>query len=210
MIRAAALVSGNGARFQALADCVYFGEIPDFELVVISSDPQAYALKRAKNAGISSYVVEEALFPNGASYALALLNKLRDLDVDLIVSCGFRPALGEGTARLYFGRAISVRPALVPAFDGVPEGEVCAAALRRGVKLSGATAYYLSENGGIGPVIAQKAVEVLPDDTAETLRRRITEEGEWDLLTRAVKLHCSGALRLENGIVTLADRKPEK
>jgi phosphoribosylglycinamide formyltransferase-1 len=199
MLRAAALVSGDGAKLQALADCVYFGEIPGFELCVISSDPAAHALIRARNAGIPTYVVEEALFPNGASYSLALLNKLRDLDIDLVVLADFLPALGEGTSRLYHGRAIGVRPALVPAFDGVKAADVCAQALRRGVKLVGATSYYADDRGDVGAIIDQKAVPVLPDDTAETLRRRITQDAEWDLITAAVKAHCSGMLRLADG-----------
>lgn len=205
MLRAAALVSGDGAKLQALADCVYFGEIPDFELCVISSDPEAHALNRARNAGIPTYVVEEALFPNGASYALALLNKLRDLDIDLVVLADFLPALGEGTSRLYHGRVIGVRPALVPAFDGVKDGDVCAAALRRGVRVTGATSYYADDRGAVGAIIAQKAVAVMPGDTPEILRRRITEDAEWDLITEAVKAHCAGRLRLEDGRAVTGD-----
>lgn len=210
MIRAAALVSGGGTKLQALIDCVYFGEIPDFELTaVISSDPEAYAVNRAKSAGIPVYMVEEALFPNGASFALALLNKLRDLDIDLIVLAGFRPKLGEGTARLYYGNCIGVTPSLIPAFGGLPEAAVCRAAIDRGVKLTGATAYYMSESGGVGPIILQKAVEVLPGDTPESLRRRVMEEGEAPLLTEAVKLHCRGQIKLEGERVTTADPAPD-
>ncbi len=203
MIKAAALVSGGGTKLQALIDCVYFGEIPDFELAaVISSDPEAYAVHRAESAGIPVYIVEEALFPNGASFALALLNKLRDLDIDLIVLAGFRPSLGEGTAHLYYGRCIGAAPSLIPSFGGLPEAAICRAALDRGVKLTGATAYYASDNGGVGPIILQKAIEVEPLDTPEALRRRVMEYGEGPLLTEAVKLHCAGRLKLEDGRVT--------
>lgn len=202
MTKAAALVSEGGAKLQALIDCVYFNEIPDFELTVISSDPKAYAMTRAKNAGLPCYVVEEAIFPNGASFALALLNKLRDLDIGLVILSDFFPAIGEGTARLYSGRVLGVRPALVPAFDGLRDSAVCAAAVARGIKLTGATAYYADDSGGVGPIIAQKTVEVLPDDTAGSLRRRILEEAEGQLLTDAVKNHCRGRLTIEDGRVT--------
>ncbi len=203
MIKAAALVSEGGAKLQALIDCVYFNEIPDFELTVISSDPNAYALTRAKNAGLACYVVEEAIFPNGASFALALLNKLRDLDIDLIILSDFSPAIGEGTARLYSGRVIGVRPALIPAFEGLRDGAVCAAAIERGIKITGATSYYANDSGGPGPIIAQKTVDVLPDDTPGSLRRRVMEEAEWRLLPEAVKLHCQGKLTIENGRVMI-------
>lgn len=201
MIKAAALVSEGGSKLQSLIDCVFFGEIPDFELTVISSNPEAYALSRARNAGIPSYVVEEALFPNGASFALALLNKLRDLDVDFIILSDFTPSLGAGTAHLFNGRVIGVRPALVPAFDGIKDADVCAEALRRGVKLTGATAYYADDLGGVGPIIMQKGVSVLPDDTPESLRRRVMEEAEWELLTESVKRHCAGKLEILDGCV---------
>jgi len=205
MTKAAALVSEGGTKLQSLIDCVYFDEIPDFELTVISSDPKAYALARAKNAGLPSYVVEEAIFPNGASFALALLNKLRDLDIDLIILSDFFPAIGEGTARLYSGRVIGVRPALVPAFERVRDGAVCAAALDRGVRITGATSYYANDSGGVGPIIRQKAVDVLPDDDAGTLRRRIMEEAEKDLLQEAVMLHCKGKLQIEDGRVSILE-----
>lgn len=206
MIKAAALVSGGGSKLQSLIDCVYFGEIPDFELsAVISSDPEAYAVTRAKNAGIPTYIVEEALFPNGASFALALLNKLRDLDIDLIVLAGFLPHLGEGTSHLFYGRIIGVTPSLVPAFGGLPESAVCRAALDRGVRITGATAYYASEAGGVGPIIAQRAVDVLPGDDPEALRRRVMEQAEWKLLPEAVKLHCAGKLKLADGRVKVSE-----
>lgn len=206
MIKAAALVSEGGAKLQSLIDCVFFGEIPDFCLsAVISSKPDAYALVRAKTAGIPTYVVEEALFPNGASFALALLNKLRDLDIDLILLCDFGPAIGAGTAHLYRGRVLGVRPALVPAFDGVPDGEVCAAVLARGAHVTGATAYYADDAGGVGPIIAQKSVNVLPEDTAETLRRRVMDEAEWPLMTEAVKRHCAGKLTVTDGRVAVSE-----
>ena len=205
MTKAAALVSEGGTKLQALIDCVYFDEIPDFELTVISSDPKAYALTRAKNAGLPYYVVEEAIFPNGASFALALLNKLRDLDIDLIILADFYPSIGEGTARLYSRRVIGVRPALVPAFPGIRDGAVCAAAVERGVRLSGATSYYANDSGGVGPIIRQKAVDVMPDDDAGTLRRRIMEEAERDLLQEAVILHCKGKLEIEDGRVKILE-----
>lgn len=205
MTKAAALVSEGGSKLQALIDCVYFDEIPDFELTVISSDPKAYALTRAKNAGLPCYVVEEAIFPNGASFSLALLNKLRDLDIDLIILSDFFPSLGEGTARLYSGRVIGVRPALVPAFEGIRDSAVCAAAVERGVRITGATSYYANDSGGVGPIIKQMSIDVMPGDDAGVLRRRIMEDAEWGLLQEAVKLHCKGKLQIEDGRVTILE-----
>ncbi len=208
MIKAAALVSEGGSKLQALIDSVFFQEIPDFELTVISSDPEAHAVVRAENAGLPCYIVEEALFPNGASFSLALLNKLRDLDIDLIILSDFWPPLGDGISRLYYGRAIGVRPALVPAFEGVREDKVCGEALRRGLRVTGATSYYADSTGGVGPIIDQRAVEILPEDTPVTLRRRLMEDAEWPLLVDAVKRHCAGKLKLVDGAAVSADASP--
>ena len=173
MLNAAALVSGDGAELQALLDSVFFGEIEGFSLsAVIATERGSFALTRAEGAHVPGYVVEEAI---GASFSLALLNKLRDLDIDFIILAGFAPKLSEGLARAYRGRALGLRCALSPAFDGLPAPELCRAALDRGVRCTGATVYAPADNGEVGEILLQAPVEVEPGDSPEKLRRRILE-----------------------------------
>jgi len=202
MIRTAVLVSGGGANLQPILDLGYFGEVPELKLAaVISSVPGVYALERAEMAGVPTYVVERALFPNGPSFCNALLGKLRDLDVDLVVCAGFAEKLSYGLLHFYRGRVIGVQNALFPAFctkAGFDPVQAVAETLRLGLRVTGATAYFLGEEDvGCGPVISQRAVPVLPGDTAASLSQRIMREGEWAALTEAVTLYCAGRLRLE-------------
>ncbi len=187
MINAAALASGDGAELQALLDSVFFSEIEGFSLsAVIATRRGSFALTRAGSAHVPGYVVDESIFPNGASFSLALLNKLHDLDIDFIILAGFAPKLSEGLARAYRGRALMLRSALCPAFDGVPEPELCAAAIRRGVKWTGATVCAPAESGEPGEILLQQPVELLPGDNADKLRRRLVESAG-PLLVEAVK-----------------------
>ena len=118
MIRSAVLVSGKGTKLQRLLDSVFFGEIPELQLVaVISSDANAYALKRARNAGIETVVVEPAMFPNDTSYDMAIRNKLKDMDIELVINAGFYPGVGRETARSFHNKVIAVQPSLIPAFE---------------------------------------------------------------------------------------------
>ncbi len=189
MIHAAALVSGDGAELQALLDSVFFGEIPGFSLsAVIATGRDCFALTRAGGAHVPGYVVDESIFPNGASFSLALLNKLRDLDIDFIILAGFAPKLSEGLARAYRNRALGLRCALCPAFDSVKSGELCAAAIERGVKYTGATVYRPDESGEIGSILAQVPVEVLEGDSPQSLRRRVIDAAG-PMLVEAVKTY---------------------
>lgn len=206
MVKTAVLVSGGGTNLQAVMDAHLFGEIPNCELTaVISSDPEAYALIRAKSANIPAYVVDRALFPNSATYGTALLQKLEDLDIELVVLAGYILPLGNTLLRAYEHRIINTFPALLPAFADCDSATLdpYEQALRAGVKLSGATAYFVTAEPP-GPIILQQAVEVWEGDTAKTLQRRITEEAEWKLLPRAIALFCQGSLHLENGVVHIA------
>jgi len=204
MIRGAALVSGGGTKLQALLDSVYFKEIPDFELVaVISSDPDAYALKRASNAKIPTFVVEPNRFPTPSSHSMAVANKLKDMDIDLVIVAGYKMPLGT-IASTFKGRIIGVHPSLVPAFENVKSG-IYSAVLERGVKITGATAYFANSQGDIGPIIMQKAVEVRPNDDYNSLRTRVIEEAEWKLLPKAVSLFCQNKLEIHGNSVIIKE-----
>ena len=207
MAKTAVLVSGGGATLQALLDLCYFEELPGLEITaVISSAPGVYALERAANARVPAYVVERAMFPNSASFSNALLGKLRDLDIELAVCAGFTEKLSYGLLHAYLGRIINVQPALFPMFctDRFDPTEAVEETLRRGVRVTGATAYFMGEDdNGFGPIITQRAVEVLPEDTAATLSERIMRQGEWPALTEAVGLFCAGRLRIQGERVVI-------
>lgn len=191
MARAAILVSGGGRRMRCLLDCAFFNEIEHLEIAgVVSSSPDAYALQSARNANVPAYVVDDHLFPNAGSYGLALLNKLKDIDTDFVVLAGFTPSLGPA-ARYYSGKVLGVFPALVPSFEDLPEEKVCAAALARGMYVTGATAYLADDVGKIGHILAQKAVPILSDDTPEILQDRIFEDAQKELLINAVREFCA-------------------
>ena len=200
MVRAAALVSGDGAKLQAILDSMYFKEIPDFELIaVISSEKDAYAMKRALNAGVPAYVVDPELFPNMTSHSMAVANKLKDMDIELVILAGYDMPLGVIPYQ-FKNHIIGTFPALYPAFEDA-EGDVQRAVLERGVKITGATAYFADADGRVGGIILQRAVEVMPDDTPDSLRRRVLEDAEWKLLSQAVSLYCANRLSIRGNRV---------
>ena len=200
MVRAAALVSGDGAKLQAILDSMYFKEIPDFELVaVISSEKDAYAMKRALNAGVPAYVVDPELFPNMTSHSMAVANKLKDMDIELVILAGYDMPLGVIPYQ-FKNHIIGTYPALYPAFEDA-EGDVQRAVLERGVKITGATAYFADADGRVGGIILQRAIEVMPDDTPDSLRRRVLEDAEWKLLSQAVSLYCANRLSIRGNRV---------
>jgi len=202
MVRAAALVSGDGARLQAILDSMYFKEIPNFELVaVISPARDVYAMKRALNAGVPAYVVDPELFPNATSHSMAVANKLKDMDIELVILAGYDQPLGVIPYQ-FKNRVIGTFPALYPAFEDA-EGDIQRAVLERGVKVTGATAYFADGDGRVGSIISQQAVEVRPNDTPDTLSRRVLEEGEWRLLSQAVIYYCSGRLKIHGSRVLI-------
>ena len=199
MIRSAVLVSGKGTKLQSLLDSVFFGEIPELQLVaVISSDANAYALKRARNAGIETVVVEPAMFPNDTSYDMAIRNKLKDMDIELVINAGFYPGVGRETARSFHNKVIAVQPSLIPAFETLRGDAVHEAVLARGLKVTGATVHFVNEIPDGGEIILQKAVEIEAGDTPETLQRRVMEQAEWKLLPRATELVCRAITEEEN------------
>ena len=200
MIRAAALVSGDGGKLQAILDAMYFGELPNFELAaVISPEKDCNAMRRAVNARVPAYVVDPDLFPTITTHSMAVANKLKDMDVELVILADYDVSLGVIPYQ-FKNRIIGTYAALYPAFDDC-EGDLCAAVLARGCKLTGATSFFADGDGRVGAIIDQRSVVVLPDDTPETLSRRVMEEAEWKLLTDAVKLFCAGKLSVSDNLV---------
>ena len=208
MIRAAVLASGDGARLQAILDAMYFNEIPNFELVaVICPQKGDNAMKRALNAGVPAYVVDPELFPTMTSHSMAVANKLKDMDIELVILAGYTLPLGVVPYQ-FRNRIIGTYPALFPAFEH-REGNLHRAVLERGIKITGATAYFADGDGEVGGVILQKAIDVRPDDTPDSLEQRVMEECEWKLLIRAVALYCGGRLQLHGNRVVILDAKDE-
>ena len=202
MVRAAALVSGDGAKLQAILDSMYFKEIENFELVaVISPEKDVYAMKRALNAGVPAYVVDPELFPNMTSHSMAVANKLKDMDIELVILAGYDMPLGVIPYQ-FKNHIIGTFPALYPAFEDA-EGDVQRAVLERGVKITGATAYFADADGRVGGIILQRAIEVMPDDTPDSLRRRVLEDAEWKLLSQAVSLYCANRLSIRGNRVII-------
>ena len=203
MLNIVVLVSGGGTNLQALLDAKAAGQIPDGNFVrVISSAAGAYALERAKNAGVQGVVVERK-GKTAEEFETALLAELEDAKADLIVLAGFMTILSEKIIEKYPEKIINVHPALIPSFCG--KGfyglRVHEAALEKGVKVSGATVHIVTPECDAGPIILQKAVNVEQDDTPETLQRRIMEEAEWKILPEAVRLFCEGKITVENNKV---------
>ena len=190
MVRVAVLVSGGGTNLQAIIDAKAAGKIPSAELaLVLASNDKAYALERAAKAGIPSEVLRKAKGEETSLYGERLLEVLRKHNIDLVVLAGFLTILPENVIRAYDHRILNVHPSLIPSFcgDGFYGLRVHEAALEKGVKVTGATIHFVNEITDGGDIIAQKAVEVLPDDTPETLQKRVMVEAEWVLLPQAVE-----------------------
>lgn len=204
--RIAVLVSGGGTNLQALIDAQNRNELGGGKIAaVISSKVGAYALERAANAGIDGYTLPRKEYANNRDYTVAMVEKLQTLQIDLVVLAGCMVIFTEELVKAYPNAIINVHPALIPSFCG--EGfyglHVHEAALRYGVKLSGATVHFVSEECDGGPIIAQKSVAVLADDTPETLQKRIMEEAEWKLLPEAVSAFCQGRISVEGRTVII-------
>ena len=206
--RIAVLVSGGGTNLQALIDAQNRGGLGGGEIVaVISSKHGAYALERAAKAGIEGYVLPRKEFASNQAMTVALVQRLQALNIDLVVLAGCMIIFTQELVDAYPNAIMNVHPALIPSFCG--EGfyglRVHEEALRYGVKLSGATVHFVSAECDGGPIIAQKAVEVRPDDTPETLQRRIMEQAEWILLPRAVSLFCQDRITVNGRTVIIKE-----
>lgn len=204
----AVLVSGGGTNLQALIDAQARGELGGGIITaVISSKAGAYALERAKKAGIPGFVLPRKEFPSNRDMTLALVEKLKELKTDLVVLAGCMVIFTRELADAYPNAVMNVHPALIPSFcgPGYYGLRVHEEALRYGVKVSGATVHFVTEECDGGPIIAQKCVPVLEGDTPEILQKRIMTEAEWKLLPQAVSLFCQGRLRVEGRQVIIKE-----
>lgn len=204
----AVLVSGGGTNLQALIDAQNEGIIKSGKITcVISSNPDAYALERARNNNIETAVIRRKDFETFLEYDLALTELLKSKGADLVVLAGFMTILGHQVISEFKNRMINIHPALIPSFCG--EGyyglKVHKAVLEKGVKLSGATTHFVTEECDAGPIIMQRAVEVHNDDTPETLQRRIMENVEWKILPISVELFCSNKIKVKDNKTYIID-----
>ena len=203
MLKIAVLVSGGGTNLQAIIDKIAEGVITNTEIaVVISNNKNAYALERAKQAGIEAVCVSPKDYENREQFNQEFLKTLDRYQVDLVVLAGFLVVIPPAMIQKYENRIINIHPSLIPSFCGtgyyglkVHEG-----ALARGVKVTGATVHFVDEGTDTGPIILQKSVEVQNGDTPEILQRRVMEQAEWEILPRAIHL-------IANGKVTVKDKK---
>ncbi len=211
MLKLAVLVSGGGTNLQAILDSLSDGRITNAEIVtVISNNRHAYALERAKSAGVPAQCISPKNYENRDMFYDALLDALEASEADLVVLAGCMVVMPEKIVERYENRIINIHPALIPSFCGkdyyglrVHEG-----VLRRGVKVTGATVHFVDQGTDTGPIILQKAVEVRQGDTPEALQRRVMEEAEWVIMPRAIDLIANGRIQVTDGIVTISEEMP--
>lgn len=198
----AVFVSGGGTNFEALINAQENGKIPHGEIVLmVSSSKTAYALKRAENHGIKSVVCSKKELGSQERFEEEILKNLEENNIQLIVLAGFMSILSKEFTKTYENRIINIHPSLIPSFCG--EGfyglHVHEAALKKGVKVTGATVHIVNEIPDGGPIIMQRAVYIEENDTPETLQKRVMEQAEWKILPESVELICSGKVKIENG-----------
>ena len=206
MLKVGVLVSGGGTNLQAILDAIDCGKITNAEVsLVISNNPKAYALERAKNHNIEAVCISPKQFENREEFHRALLAKLKESAVELIVLAGFLVAIPPMIVEAYPNKIINIHPSLIPSFCG--KGyyglKVHEAALARGVKVTGATVHFVDEGTDTGPILLQKAVEVRTGDTPEVLQRRVMEEAEWRILPEAIHLIANGKVAVKDGQVMI-------
>ncbi len=206
MLKVGVLVSGGGTNLQAILDAIDNGEITNAQVsLVISNNAGAYALERAKNHKIEAVCISPKSYENREEFHKALLEKLQESGVDLVVLAGFLVAVPAMIVEAFPNRIINIHPSLIPSFCGtgyyglrVHEG-----ALARGVRVTGATVHFVDAGTDTGPIILQKAVEIDPEDTPETLQRRVMENAEWKILPKAIDLIANGRVTVKDGKVVI-------
>ncbi len=200
MLRLAVLVSGGGTNLQAIMDAIDAGKITNAQIVsVISNNKGAYALERARKYGAEALLLSPKDYETREAFHEALLQALLERDIDLVVLAGYLVVVPPNVIASFENRIINIHPSLIPSFCGTGcyGLHVHEKALEKGVKVSGATVHFVDEGTDTGPIILQKAVEVLQDDTPEVLQRRIMEQAEWIILPKAIDLIANGKVRVD-------------
>ena len=208
MLRIGVLVSGGGTNLQAVIDALNSGKITNACIeVVISNNKNAYALERARNNNIEALCISPKDFDDRSQFNQALINKLDEYNLDLIVLAGCMVVLPAELIQKYRNRIINIHPSLIPSFCG--KGyyglHVHEEVLARGVRITGATVHFVDEGTDTGPIILQKAVEVKYNDTPEILQKRVMEQAEWKIMPEAIDLIANGRISVEDGKVKIAD-----
>lgn len=197
MIRIGAMVSGGGTNLQAVLDAIDAGKIDGQVVTVVSSKEGAYAMERAAKHNIHLLLLAKKTYPNGG-FEKALIDHFKSMNMDLIILAGYMTILGEEFIKAFENKIMNIHPALIPSFcgDGFYGLRVHKAALEKGVKVTGATVHFVSPITDAGPIILQKAVEVLDDDTPEVLQKRVMEQAEWVIYPEAISLYAQGKLQV--------------
>lgn len=206
MLKLAVLVSGGGTNLQAVIDAIDAGTITNAGIdVVISNNANAYALERAKNHGIEGMCISPKAYESREQFNDALTQTIVSRGIDLVVLAGYLVIIPPQLIAAYKNRIINIHPSLIPSFCGTGFYglKVHEAALKRGVKVTGATCHFVDEGTDTGPIILQKAVDILPDDTPQTLQRRVMEQAEWVIMPKAIDLIANGRIRVSDGVVTI-------
>ncbi|GAB6180235.1 phosphoribosylglycinamide formyltransferase [Desulfotomaculum defluvii] len=192
-LRLGVLASGRGSNLQSIMDCCQRGSLAAEVVVVISDKPSAYALERARQAGIAAFGLEIAAFPSKGEYEQAVVKLLQQADVELVCLAGYMRLVGEALLQAFPNKIMNIHPALLPSFPGL-HGQ--RDALQYGVKISGCTVHFIDEGMDTGPIILQAAVPVLSEDTEESLSARILEQ-EHRLYPEAIQLYAEGRLEVK-------------
>ena len=202
MLNIVVLVSGGGTNLQAIMDKIADGSVTNTKIAaVISNNANAYALERAKNAGIPAECISPKQFENRELFNEALLAGVKKYNPDLVVLAGFLVIIPPALISEYRNRLINIHPSLIPSFCGTGYYglKVHEAVLARGNKVTGATVHFVDEGTDTGPILLQKAVYVQPDDTAEVLQKRVMVEAEWEILPQALDAIANGRVTIEDG-----------
>ena len=206
MLKLAVLVSGGGTNLQAIIDAIGAGTITNAKIdVVISNNANAYALERAKNHGIEGLCISPKDFESREQFNDVLTQTIIDRGIDLVVLAGYLVIIPPQLIAAYKNRIINIHPSLIPSFCGTGYYglKVHEAALKRGVKVTGATCHFVDEGTDTGPIILQKAVEILPGDTPKSLQQRVMEQAEWVIMPKAIDLIANGKVSVEDGTVKI-------
>lgn len=199
MLKIGVLVSGGGTNFQAIVDSIESGYIKNAQIVtLISSNPNAYALERAKKHNIEGVCIRKKDFENSSLYEKALIEHFESRGVGLVIMAGFMVVIGPDFINAFRNKIMNIHPSLIPSFcgNGFYGLKVHEAAIEKGVKVTGATVHFVTEETDAGPIILQKAVYINDDDTPESLQKRVMEEAEWEIFPEAIRLFAEGKIEI--------------